>query len=487
MACARTSPGSRTPCRAAEPERAGTKAELSGRMSSPRCTTRCCRAWDPRVPGYETTDADARVVAILRDGIEYETLEAVPEIDCGPRVGHRELVLDRTPFYAESGGRWPTRARCTTCPTASTGWRMAGRGDEALFDVTDVQRVAGTRLRGSRPPGTLRGRSPSADRVSRSWTRSAGPTSCATTRGPTLHRGCATSWASGLARGSLVAPDALRFDFPFDRALTEGEKRDIERECAASSARTGRCRSSGYDGVPRPPARTRSSTRSTAIASAPSGSRVSATSCAAARTAAPAARWELRDTGERSIGSGCGASRPDRCRGRPPEEERFATLERAPRSSGRGRRSHRGGARRAPGRAARGEAPAPSRGPRGSRPTPAPGRGASEIAPGVRFVGAALDLESIDDSRASRRTSADRCQRRDRLGLDADEPQLFVTVSDDLVQRGFEAGPLVQGAVSAIEGAAADAGDGPGTGNAPGGARDASRPCGPPLAAPGAA
>ena len=38
------------------------------------------------------------------------------------------------------------------------------------------------------------------------------------------------------------------------------------------------------------------------------------------------------------------------------------------------------------------------------------------------------------------------------LGLDADEPQIFVTVSDDLVGRGISAGDLVKAAVGAIEG-----------------------------------
>ena len=38
------------------------------------------------------------------------------------------------------------------------------------------------------------------------------------------------------------------------------------------------------------------------------------------------------------------------------------------------------------------------------------------------------------------------------LGLDADEPQIFVTVSDDLVQRGLSAGDLVRDAVGAIDG-----------------------------------
>jgi alanyl-tRNA synthetase len=38
------------------------------------------------------------------------------------------------------------------------------------------------------------------------------------------------------------------------------------------------------------------------------------------------------------------------------------------------------------------------------------------------------------------------------LGLDADEPQIFVTVSDDLVGRGISAGDLVREAVGAIDG-----------------------------------
>ena len=38
------------------------------------------------------------------------------------------------------------------------------------------------------------------------------------------------------------------------------------------------------------------------------------------------------------------------------------------------------------------------------------------------------------------------------LGLEADEPQIFVTVSDDLVARGVSAGNLVKDAVAAIDG-----------------------------------
>jgi alanyl-tRNA synthetase len=38
------------------------------------------------------------------------------------------------------------------------------------------------------------------------------------------------------------------------------------------------------------------------------------------------------------------------------------------------------------------------------------------------------------------------------LGLDADEPQVFVTVSDDLVARGIAAGDLVREAMTVIDG-----------------------------------
>jgi alanyl-tRNA synthetase len=38
------------------------------------------------------------------------------------------------------------------------------------------------------------------------------------------------------------------------------------------------------------------------------------------------------------------------------------------------------------------------------------------------------------------------------LGIDAEEPQVFVTVSDDLVARGVSAGELVREAVAAIDG-----------------------------------
>ncbi len=64
------------------------------------------RVGDTQFLGYETTSAEAKVVAILRDGTEYQELTAVPEAELRvPAEAEAEIVLDRTPFYAEGGGQ----------------------------------------------------------------------------------------------------------------------------------------------------------------------------------------------------------------------------------------------------------------------------------------------------------------------------------------------------------------------------------------------
>ena len=108
--------------------------------------------------------------------------------------------------------------------------------------------------------------------------------------------------------GSLVTPDCLRFDFPFDRALTADEKRAIEAEVRARRAR----RPDGHAGV-----RARWPRRIAAGADAffdekygetgahRSSSTATVASCAAARIAGPPGRSAASViTGERCIGSG---------------------------------------------------------------------------------------------------------------------------------------------------------------------------------------
>jgi alanyl-tRNA synthetase len=76
-----------------------------------------------------------------------------------------------------------------------------------------------------------------------------------------------------------------------------------------------------------------------------------------------------------------------------------------------------------------------------------------EVAPGVSLVSFAGPYESIDALKAAAKDVRGVFDSGViALGLDAEEPQIFVTVSDDLVGRGISAGDLVREAVGAIDG-----------------------------------
>ena len=78
---------------------------------------------------------------------------------------------------------------------------------------------------------------------------------------------------------------------------------------------------------------------------------------------------------------------------------------------------------------------------------------AEEVAPGVRLVARAAPYDSIETLKgAARDVRGVLGSGIIALGLDAEEPQVFVTVSDDLVAKGIAAGELVRLAVGPIEG-----------------------------------
>ena len=78
---------------------------------------------------------------------------------------------------------------------------------------------------------------------------------------------------------------------------------------------------------------------------------------------------------------------------------------------------------------------------------------AEEVAPGVRLVARAAPYDSIETLKgAARDVRGVLGSGIIALGLDADEPQVFVTVSDDLVARGIAAGDLVRVAVARMDG-----------------------------------
>jgi len=118
--------------------RANTKSGLAqANLAASRYAEILGRTGPTQFLGYDATDAVGRVVAILHDGTEYETLQAVDEVELRVDAAARvELVLDRTPFYAESGGQ-----------VADMGAFLTADGS-VLVDVDDVQRVAGTQTAG---------------------------------------------------------------------------------------------------------------------------------------------------------------------------------------------------------------------------------------------------------------------------------------------------------------------------------------------------
>ncbi|RFF26303.1 MULTISPECIES: alanine--tRNA ligase [unclassified Wenzhouxiangella] len=160
-----------------------------------------------RFLGHEQHSVDdAEVLAILVDG------KPVDAIDSGDEA---VLVLDRTPFYAESGGQ-----------VGDTG-RLDAKG--AHFEVTDTRKFAGAfhghvgRLaEGSLKVGQrLSGQIDSQRRADIVRHHSATHL---------LHSALRTVLGEHVQqKGSLVAPDRLRFDFSHHAPVTEEELAEIER------------------------------------------------------------------------------------------------------------------------------------------------------------------------------------------------------------------------------------------------------------------
>ena len=157
--------------------------------------------------GYDHLEAGGlEVVAILKDGKTAEQIHA----------GDQAFVLlDRTPFYAESGGQ-----------VGDTG-QLAEQG--ALFEVSDTQKLAGQFFAhvGTLTAGSLKrgdrvlGQVDHALRTATVLNHSATHLLHAALRG--------VLGAHVTQKGSLVARDRLRFDFSHFQAVPAVELAEIER------------------------------------------------------------------------------------------------------------------------------------------------------------------------------------------------------------------------------------------------------------------
>ncbi|MCL6552970.1 MAG: hypothetical protein K6W08_07600 [Firmicutes bacterium] len=148
----------------------------------------------------------ATVLAILRDGAGVES--------AGPGEVV-EVVLDRTPFYAEAGGQ-----------VGDTGWLVSR---SVRFEVQDTQRPAGQVVvhRGVVSEGTLRVGDRVRAEVDAARRREVMRHHTAT---HLLHRALREVLGEYARQaGSLVAPDRLRFDFLHLQPLSPEQLDQVER------------------------------------------------------------------------------------------------------------------------------------------------------------------------------------------------------------------------------------------------------------------
>jgi alanyl-tRNA synthetase len=203
-----------------ERSRRGRKAELARHAELTGRYEEILRRSGPvEFVGYELARSPARVVAILRDGIEYAELEARGDVELRQgAAAEAQIILDRTPFYPEGGGQVGDQGVLRLAPDG-----------EVVFTVRDTQRPLpglivhhGVLHRGIAVGATVVAEidAPRRERTMRNHTAT-----------HLLHRALRNVVGEGARQaGSLVHPDYLRFDFPLDRPLTVEERRAVEAE-----------------------------------------------------------------------------------------------------------------------------------------------------------------------------------------------------------------------------------------------------------------
>jgi alanyl-tRNA synthetase len=186
-------------------ERARSASKFAGGLALPADVVASLHATE--FLGYEALEADGcKVVALLKDG------KPVPAIAAGDEA---VVILDRTPFYAESGGQ-----------VGDTGHLLDPGSDH--FDVVDTVKVSaifhghagkltkGALKLGDRLSARVDGERRQAIVLNHSATH-------------LLHAALRTVLGEHVTqKGSLVAPDRLRFDFAHFAAINHADLARIE-------------------------------------------------------------------------------------------------------------------------------------------------------------------------------------------------------------------------------------------------------------------
>jgi alanyl-tRNA synthetase len=156
--------------------------------------------------GYEGLEARGRVVALLKSGASVDSLSSGEQ---------GEVVLDRTPFYAESGGQ-----------VGDAGELVGSSGVRFMVQDTQKRGAAHSHM-GRVADGHIRVGDTLDARVDGERRRAVAINHSAT---HLLHAALRKILGTHVQqKGSLVAPDRLRFDFSHFEALTPAELREIER------------------------------------------------------------------------------------------------------------------------------------------------------------------------------------------------------------------------------------------------------------------
>ncbi|MFP7570569.1 alanine--tRNA ligase [Marivita sp. S2033] len=161
--------------------------------------------------GYDTETAEGQILALIKDGAEVNSLS----------TGESGwVVLNQTPFYGEAGGQ-----------VGDTGWlrRLANEDDQA--EVTDTHRMGGGKVFAHHV--TIQGGTFGKNDAVQLEVDHRRRTSIRANHSAThlLHEALRRALGDHVVqRGSLNAPDRLRFDFSHGKALTLEELNQVEAE-----------------------------------------------------------------------------------------------------------------------------------------------------------------------------------------------------------------------------------------------------------------
>ena len=157
--------------------------------------------------GYDTLDAEGQIVALVADGTLADAA-----------TGTVQIVLNQTPFYAESGGQ--------------VGDAGLLRTETGVAEITDTKKVAGVYVHFAKvTEGKIQRGQGATLRVDPARRGAIQANHSAT---HLLNEALREILGDHIAqRGSLNAPDRLRFDFSHTKGLTSDELAQVERDVNA--------------------------------------------------------------------------------------------------------------------------------------------------------------------------------------------------------------------------------------------------------------